>query len=317
MQFASAFQPRRRALLIALAAVGTAAAVPTAYTLLAPDSPAPSPGLRLTDELREYVDHFPRTGGYRTPTRSECTAVAEAVAGTLRGGRSIAAPQHLLRQIDYRLTRHRLADSGREVAEIAEPTEHGVGTGRGWGRVYVDLSTPVRWCVQIPHPRSDLHTELIGADLFARVPGGVLVLAGAPRDAAAGRTADMAHQSRTVFNAVCDTLVTRRIPALQVHGFADAASPGHDVVLSTGPAGRTATAQAAADRIEARGFAVCRAWSDDCAGLEGRTNVQAGTAAGLGVDFLHVENSHRLRSDPAARSRLVTALAEVARGWSV
>ncbi|MGW1744983.1 hypothetical protein ACWCRD_05055 [Streptomyces sp. NPDC002092] len=316
MQFASEFQPRRRALLIALAAVGTAAAVPTAYALLAPDSPTPGPGLRLTDELREYVDHFPHKGGYRTPTRSERTAVAEAVAGSLRAGRSIAAPQHLLRQIDYRLTRHQLADSGREVAEIAEPTDHGVGTGRGWGRVYVDLSTPVRWCVQIPHPRSDLHTELIGADLFARVPGGVLVLAGAPRDAAAGRTADMAHSSRTVFNAVCDALVTRRVPALQVHGFADASSPGHDVVLSTGPAGPTATARAAADRIEARGFAVCRAWADDCAGLEGRTNVQAGTAADLGVDFLHVENSHRLRSDPAARSRLVTALAEVARGWS-
>ncbi|MGW3120762.1 hypothetical protein ACWDBW_27040 [Streptomyces sp. NPDC001107] len=316
MQFASAFQPRRRTLLIALAAVSTAAAVPTTYALLPPDSPAEAPeGLRLADELREYVDHFPRSGGYRTPTRSERTAVAEAVTGTLRGSRSLAA-QHLLRQIDYRLTRHQLADSGREVAEIAEPTEHMVGTGRGWGRVYVDLGAPLRWSVQIPHPRSDLHTELIGAELFARVPGGVLILAGAPRDAAAGRTADMAHSSRTVFNAVCDALVTRRIPALQVHGFADAGSPGHDVVLSTGPAGRTPTARAAADRIEAQGFRVCRAWSDDCDGLEGRTNVQAGTAADLGVDFLHVENSYSLRSDPAARSRLVTALGEVARAWS-
>jgi len=315
MQFASEFQPRRRALLIALAAVGTAAAVPTTYALLTPDSPAPGPGLRLTDELREYVDHFPRNGGYRTPTRSERTAVAEAVTGTLRGSRSLAA-QHLLRQIDYRLTRHQLEDSGREVAEIAEPAEHGVGTGRGWGRVYVDLSTPVRWSVQVPHPRSDLHTELIGADLFARVPGGVLVLAGAPRDAAPGRTADMAHRSRTVFNAVCDALVARRVPALQVHGFADASSPGHDVVLSTGPDDRTPTARAAADRIEAQGFTVCRAWSGDCGPLEGTTNVQAGTAADLGVDFLHVENSYSLRSTPAARSRLVTALAEVARGWS-
>ena len=316
MQFASEFQQRRRTLLIALAAVGTAAAVPTTYALLTPDSSAATPGLRLTDELRQYVDHFPRSGGYRPPTRSERTAVAEAVTGSLRAGRSIAAPQHLLRRIDYRLTRHQLADSGREVAEIAEPTEHMVGTGRGWGRVYMDLSTPVRWCVQIPHPRSDLHTELIGAELFARMPGGVLVLAGAPRDAAAGRTADMAHRSRTVFNAVCDALVTRHIPALQVHGFADSSSPGHDVVLSTGPAERTATARAAADRIEARGFAVCRAWSGDCGGLEGRTNVQAGTAADLDVDFLHVENSYSLRSDPAARSRLVTALAEVAQGWS-
>jgi hypothetical protein len=315
MQLPSDFQPRRRALLIALAAVGAAAAVPTTYALLTPDSPAPTPKLRLADELREYVEHFPREGGYRTPTSSERTAVAEAVTGTLRGTRSLAA-QHQLRQIDYRLTKHQLGGSGREIAEIAEPTERLAGTGRGWGRVYVDLSAPVRWSVQVPHPRSDLHTELIGADLFARVPGGVLVLAGAPRDAAAGRTADMAHRSRTVFNAVCDALVTRRIPALQVHGFADASSPGHDVVLSTGPAGRTPTARAAADRIAAQGFTVCRAWTGDCGGLEGRTNVQAGTAADLGVDFLHVENSYSLRSDAAARARLVTALGEVTRGWS-
>ncbi|MFF4504701.1 hypothetical protein [Streptomyces sp. NPDC001401] len=310
----SEFQPRRRTLLIALAAAGAAAAVPTTYALLSPEPPT-TPKLHLTDELRAYVEHFPRNGGYRTPTSSERTAVAEAVTGTLHGSRSIAA-QHLLRQIDYGLTRHQLAGSGREVAEIAEPTEHMTGTGRGWGRVYVDLSAPVRWSVQIPHPRSDLHTELIGADLFARVPGGVLVLAGAPRDAAAGRTADMAHRSHTVFNAVCDALVTRRIPALQVHGFADASSPGHDVVLSTGPAGRTPTAVAAADRIAAQGFEVCRAWSGDCGGLEGRTNVQAGTAADLGVEFLHVENSYSVRSDPAARARLVTALGEVAQGWS-
>src|SRR4051794_5272703 len=103
MQFASEIRPHRRALLIALAAVGTAAAVPTTYALLTPDAPAPSPRLHLTDELREYVGHFPRDGGYRTPTRSERTAVAEALTGTLRGSRSIAA-QHLLRQIDYRLT---------------------------------------------------------------------------------------------------------------------------------------------------------------------------------------------------------------------
>ncbi|GAA3800201.1 hypothetical protein GCM10022403_038130 [Streptomyces coacervatus] len=322
MQFESEFQPRRRTLLIALGVVGAAAAVPTTYALLSREPPT-TPKLHLTEELREYVDHFPRDGGYRTPTGSERTAVADAVAATLRGdrgNRSVAAQQQQqLQHIDYRLTRHQLAGSGREVAEIAEPTEHMTGTGRGWGRVYVDLSAPVRWSVQVPHPRSDLHTELIGADLFARVPGGVLVLAGAPRDAAAGRTADMAHRSRTVFNAVCDALVGRRVPALQVHGFADASSPGHDVVLSTGPAGRTPTAVAAADRIAAQGFEVCRAWSSDsgdCGGLEGRTNVQAGAAADLGVDFLHVENSYRLRSDPAARTRLVTALAEVARAWS-
>ncbi len=303
----------RRALLIALA-LGTAAAVPTTYALLSPDadpgSPTP-PKLHLTHQLAAYVEDFPTRDGYRVPTRAERTAVATAVTETLRG--DLKAAGRRLRNVDYRLRTTHLAGSERKVAEIAEPT----ATGRGWGRVYVDLSGAVRWMVQVPHPRSDLYTELIGADLFARVPGGVLVLAGAPRDAARGRTADMAHRSRTVFNAVCDVLVDRRIPALQVHGFADASSPGHDVVLSTGPAGRTPTASAAAGRLTAEGFRVCRAWSHDCGQLEGRTNVQAGAAADLDVDFLHVENSHALRADPGARARLVTALGEVARHWSL
>lgn len=302
----------RRALLIALA-VGTAAAVPTMYALLSrdadSDSPAP-PKLHLTRQLTAYVDDFPTHDGYRAPTQAERTAVATAVTQTLRGDLK-AADQHL-QKVNYRLRTTHLADSDRKVAEIAEPT----ATGRGWGRVYVDLSEPVSWMVQVPHPRSDLHTELIGADLFARVPGGVLVLAGAPRDAARGRTADMAHRRRTVFNAVCDVLVTRRIPALQIHGFAEASSPGHDVVLSTGLAGRTPAASAAADRLTAEGFRICRAWSHNCGQLEGRTNVQAGTASDLGVDFLHVENSHTLREDPGARARLVTALGEIAQGWS-
>lgn len=304
---------RQRRMLLTALAVGAAAAVPTTYALLSPDPPAAPPEgrrLRLGEELGAYTEGFPRKGGYRVPTRRERTCVADAVADTLRG--EVATAERRLRSVDYRLTRHHLADADRDVAELAEPAP----TGRGWGRVYVDLSAPVRWAVQIPHPRSDLRTELIGADLFARVPGGVLVVAGAPRDAAEGRTADMAHRRRTVFNAVCDVLVARGIPALQVHGFADASSPGHDVVLSTGPAGRTPTASAAADGITARGFRVCRAWEGDCGQLEGKTNVQAGTAAGLDVDFLHVENSHTLREDPGARARLVTALGEVALSWS-
>jgi hypothetical protein len=295
--------------------VGTAAAVPATYALLPrdtdPDSPTPTPSkLHLTRQLATYVEDFPTHDGYRAPTRAERTTVAAAVRETLRG--DLQAADRRLRNVNYRLRTSRLAGSDREVAEIAEPT----ATGRGWGRVYVDLSAPVRWTVQVPHPRSDLHTELIGADLFARVPGGVLILAGAPRDAARARTADMAHRRLTVFNAVCDVLVDRRIPALQIHGFADASSTGHDVVLSTGPAGRTPAARAAADRLEAQGFTVCRAWAHDCGQLEGKTNVQAGAAADLDVDFLHVENNHTLRADPRARDRLVTALGEVARGWS-
>ncbi len=226
-------------------------------------------------------------------------------------GKLDTAREHLT-AVDYTVRTARLAGTDRTVAEITEKRR----TGRGWGRVYIDLGRRVRWSVQVPHPRSDLHTELIGAGLFTRTPGGIMVLAGAPRDAGTGISADMAHRQDSVFDAICDELVARRVPGIQVHGFADDSSPDHDIVLSPGPdEADTAPARRAAKRLSAAGFAVCRAWSQDCGRLEGTTNVQAQTAADHGVPFLHDENSRELRDSAASRARLVSALSEIARSW--
>ena len=105
-------------------------------------------------------------------------------------------------------------------------------------------------------------------------------------------------------------------PALQLHGFADRSSPGHDVLLSPGPIGPTPAARSATRALSSAGFTVCSARSQGCGRLESTTNVQARTAAAQGVDFLHVENSRTIRDDPAARARLVDVLADIARGWS-
>ncbi|MEU7041660.1 hypothetical protein AB0A77_11455 [Streptomyces varsoviensis] len=314
MQFPAVTPPRRRrtalTTLFVLCAAGALAVVTALLILLISHSAPARPVLRLTEEVGDYVADFPRHGGYRGPTADQRDALADGVAKVLDG--RLDSARERLSAVDYTVRTARLAGTDRTVAEVTEKHR----TERGWGRVYVDLDHRVRWSVQVPHPRSDLDTELIGAGLFARTPGGILVLAGAPRDAGTGISADMAHRRDSVFDAICDELVARRLPGIQVHGFADDSSPGHDVVLSPGPdAADPAPTRRAAKRLSTAGFAVCRAWSQQCGRLEGTTNVQAQSAADHGVPFLHVENNRALRASAASRTRLVTALSDIARSW--
>ncbi|WP_269857175.1 hypothetical protein [Streptomyces sp. RPT161] len=261
----------------------------------------------LAQRIGAFITGFPVTGGYRVPDRAEREALAAGVLEVLDGRPDAARGR--LATIGYTLRTLRRA--GGDLAELCEPS----WTGRGWGRVYVDVTRPARWSVQAPHPRSDLRTGRLAAEVFDRAPGGVLVLAGALRTAGEGDCADVAHRADSAFNAVCEALVARGLPAIQVHGFADASAPGHDVVVSPGPAPPGDAVRKAARLLDGQGFRVCRVWKERCDGLEGTTNVQARRAAAHGVPFVHVESSFTVRHDPAARARIADALAEVARGW--
>ncbi|MEV0259985.1 hypothetical protein AB0I49_01380 [Streptomyces sp. NPDC050617] len=301
---------RRRTALATLFVLCAAGALAVVAALLITHSAPAEPVLHLTEEVDDYVSDFPRHGGYRTPTAGQRAALAGGVADVLDD--KLDSARKRLAAVDYTVRTVRLGGTDRTVAEITEKHR----TGRGWGRVYIDLGQRVRWSVQVPHPRSDLHTELIGAGLFTRTPGGIMVLAGAPRDAGKGISADMAHRQDSVFDAICTELVARRLPGIQVHGFADDSSPDHDIVLSPGPdEAATGPARRAAKKLSAAGFAVCRAWSQDCGRLEGTTNVQAQTAADHGVPFLHDENSRELRDSATSRERLIDALGEVVGSW--
>lgn len=261
----------------------------------------------LAQHVQAFIRGFPMADGYRVPDRAERAALAAGVLEVLDGRPEAASGR--LAAIGYTVRRLRRATG--ELAEVCETA----WTGRGWGRVYVDVTRPAHWSVQAPHPRSDLRTGLLAAELFDRAPGGVLVLAGALRTAGEGNCADVAHRADSAFNAVCDALVARGLPAIQVHGFADASAPGHDVVVSPGPAPPGDAVRRAARLLDEKGFRVCRVWRERCDGLEGTTNVQARRAAADGVPFVHVENSFSVRHDPAARGRAADALAEVARSW--
>ncbi|MEU1277135.1 hypothetical protein [Streptomyces sp. NPDC005805] len=251
--------------------------------------------------------------GYRRPGREDRTAVAAGVGLLLDGRREQAAER--LADVDMEIRTVVDRADGRRYAEVADRSES-ARSPRGWGRVYVPLDSPARWSVQVPHPRADSGTEKLGVDVLRGAAGGVLVVAGAHREAGRGDASDVAHRRDTVFHAVCAELFRRGLPALQLHGFAPSSVPDHDMVASTGKgdAGR-ADGRVLADALRERDFTVCRAWVRDCP-LEGRSNVQGRAAAAAGTPFLHLELSRAARTREDEGRAALDAIAVLTGEWA-
>ncbi|MFJ2176834.1 hypothetical protein ACIOHE_28550 [Streptomyces sp. NPDC087851] len=264
---------------------------------------------------------------YLPPNRAQRDTLAEGVALYVDGKHEAA--ERRLAEVDFgvRILRDTVrapatagsapsaaSDApGRRYAEIADRAGEDM---RGWGRVYVALDAPVHFSVQVPHPVADAYSDLLGVGVLRSTPGGVLVIAGTRRTAGEGKAADVAHRRDTVFHAVCAELVARRMPGIQVHGFADSSAPDHDLVVSTG-AGEAARPQAVtlARALSDDGFRVCRAWSAKCP-LAGRKNKQGVLAADEDVPFLHVEASRTVRTDPSRMRGAIEAMTAAVRQWS-
>jgi hypothetical protein len=182
---------------------------------------------------------------------------------------------------------------------------------RAWGMYLVDLSVQTRLVIEVPHPNSDLRTEEMGLALFRQVPGAVLMVAGAHRDAA-DKAADVAHRTDSAFHAVAAELAARDLPQVQLHGFHDSSLPTQDVVLSVG-AGRPDDIDIMDNSVQGMqkaGLTVCRAWLVKCGRLAGTSNRQGQMAAEFGAPYMHVEVSRSVREDGWRRSAVVDAIAD-------
>lgn len=200
----------------------------------AASAPQLSPDNDLVRRIALFTAGFGERGGYRVPTSEERSTLTRGVALLLDGDPQAARAR--LETVGFTL--HTVTDgvSGRRYAEVADGAGESGRGSRGWGRVYVDLDHPPRWSVQVPHPIADARTELLGARVLRGAPGGVMVIAGAHRNAAKDGSADMAHRTDSVFHGVIDELMRRELPGIQLHGFANESFPGRDAVVSTGAA---------------------------------------------------------------------------------
>ncbi|MFF1417960.1 hypothetical protein [Streptomyces sp. NPDC058280] len=307
-------------------------------------APATDAGVRVDLERRiaDFTTDMVATARYAPPDRTERETVAEGVALYVDGRHEAAVRK--LAEVDFGVRiltdtadgsgtatdvdgakgngtkadgsgRDRTDGNGTRGRRFAEIADRAAEARRGWGRVYVALDAPAGFSVQVPHPVADAYSDTLGVGVLRGAPGGVLVIAGTHRTAGEGDAADVAHRRDTVFHAVCAELVTRRMPGIQVHGFADGTSPAHDLIVSTG-AGAEGRPQAVtlARALADDGFAVCRAWSGRCP-LAGRTNKQGLLATAEGVPFLHVEVSRTVRADPSRSRGAIAAMTTAVGGW--
>jgi hypothetical protein len=273
--------------LVVLALAATAALM----TVLAPRE-LPSAPPSLEQQVRELTDRLSPRGPYRPPEPAERDAVVGAVASLVAAG-SDGAARGVLEDAGFTVGTARTEGGAEFLVARSDPASE-----RSWGLIAVPLGRTPRLLVEVPHPNADYDTEDVGLAVLATVPDAVYLQAGAHRRADDER-ADVAHEEDSIFHAVAVDLSTRlRLPQLQLHGFGARDDLDADIVLGGGPGDPAPQVAALADRLESAGLDVCRAWTQRCSELEGRTNVQGIAAAQVGLPFAHVEMSAEIRSDP-------------------
>ncbi|HVK26207.1 MAG TPA: hypothetical protein VM677_33025 [Actinokineospora sp.] len=283
---------RRRLLAIVLVAFVLIGAL-----LLLPgrDDESGVPVANLDSLVTEYAAGLGENAAYRPPSSRESAALWQALRRTDHSG---------LDSLGYTRRAGTDAATGREYTVLVNRARD----DRGWGLYLVDASLPTRLVIEVPHPNYDLHTEEIGLDLFRRLPGSVLAVAGTHRGAANG-AGDVAHRADSMFHAITREYAELGLPQVQLHGFDDDSLPGSDVVVSPGAADPADPVRRIADDLARTPLRVCRAWREDCGRLAGRTNAQGSAAAELSTVFVHVEISRDTRDSAEGRDRVAAALA--------
>lgn len=255
---------------------------------------------RWTVDLASTLDP---DGPYRDPTEEERSAAGAAMDQLLdSSGRSdeiLAA----FAALGFETMTGSDPQTGRGYLAAVD----GPDQGDGWGVIIADRSAPITQIIEVPHPRFDINTEVVGLAAFRECPGSVLIMAGSRREAA-DSAGDVAHNAASMFNVFATSAAERRLTQFQLHGFADDSVPDTDVVVSTGSAASSsAQSRRLADALEDSGMAVCRAWVRRC-GLEGTTNVQGQAAAATKSPFVHVEMSYTIRASARSRAAVVNAV---------
>ncbi|MEV6606248.1 hypothetical protein [Kutzneria sp. NPDC051319] len=267
--------------------------------------PDRTPKIDLVERASQFAAALRSDASYRPPTVREGESALAGLIPLLTGGKDTQSEVKTLTPLGFALTTGKDSATGRQfVMAATEP-----GDERGWGMYIADYGAQARQVIEVPHPNFDLDTEQVGVQLYRALPGSAVLIAGAHRRAANG-LADVAHNANSLFNLVATALARKGLPQIQLHGFDSSSLPGTGVVVSGGSTPHTRLHERIADRIEADGTVVCRAWQASCGHLEGTTNVQGQAADSMGTVFAHIESDGSVREDPQQRDQLVKALAE-------
>ncbi len=253
----------------------------------------------------------PGSEGYDEPSPRErtelATAFRELVAGDIRGAETVAAP------FGYSVVRYTDTATNQPLLILAERQGSDGRWPHAWGLYIHAPGSSSSVTVEVPHPVFDINSEIVGTVLFRAVEASNLFIAGAERNANRNGSADVAHNGRSVFQAIHDSILERSGIIVQPHGFEGAGSERSfgDLVVSSGSAPADPIAARVSGALERAGFKVCLYDGTRCRSLGATTNVQGIAARAAGAHFLHLEMSPRLRDSSRLISRLADAVASV------
>jgi hypothetical protein len=261
-------------------------------------------GTDLTAVIDAFTATLSKDQAYRHPKAQEAADGVTGVRQMLQG-RDAAA---VLGPLGFTVTSGVEVDSGRPYA-LAQ-SETGPDGERAWAVVLADPSVPVGVVIGCPHPHFDETTEQLGLELWRLVPGALLVIAGAHRDAGANGSVDPRDHPETMFHQIAANLIAKGgLPHVQLHGFADATASGFDVVLSSGATLPDVPFRRVSRGLAAEELAAVEHWLNPISGVGGITNIQGVAANAAGTTFLHVEVSHTARTTAAKRAAVLAGLA--------
>lgn len=239
---------------------------------------------------------------YREPERHEVDSFIEVFDKVLRGEYDFSplAPLGYMGKVMEDPT-------SRKQYALITPSEQAPAE-QAWGTYLIDTSKPIRYAITAPHPRSDIKSEVIAFKLWQQTDGVLLMLAGAQRRSADG-LANVTRQSNSLFHQLSMMLAAQGIPQVQLHGFADASAPQHDVIVSSGATSPTAAIERTATYMKAAGLRVAtNLEKDGVKGLFGRLNIQGKAAKQYGTPFMHVEMSFSTRMSEEAVQKVIDAI---------
>lgn len=234
---------------------------------------------------------------YEAPSETTRTEVARLVRGALNDDDDDLVPPDKIELTQVK-------SNSRNVTVISEQNGR---QGMGVYAVRVGSGSPARLVVEVPHPRADKHTELLGPLLFERLNADVLLVAGTHRS-----VADTAHEPDTVFASVDAAIVGAGTVVVQIHGFDESRhSVGAQVVLSSTRAQPSPLVLRLASALEDADYTTCVYDGKDCSALAGTRNVEAAHARSVAAEFVHLELAASIRKNGEQREQLAAILASV------
>ncbi|MEP6894471.1 MAG: hypothetical protein ABI986_02570 [Chloroflexota bacterium] len=252
--------------------------------------------------ITDLEQSMPRseTEGFVIPSQSDQDIFKKAVSA-IKGG----TPDLLL---------SKLSEYNYEIIKLSDPMDSNAESyilrektpiTKGWGMYIFRVQPLQNIIVEAPHPLADKNTAEVSLDLYRTLHASVLLIAGAHRNANKDGSADSAHASETIFQAIHQTLFqiqgisSGQEVFIQVHGFAADGHPHYPQVVighnwqDDPEKDKLLNKIAAALRENHIKVGVCNGknFTDLC----GTENIQAAVTQG-GI-FIHIELNEAIRND--------------------